>query len=335
MTMKQLCGAWLMISLSVVACSKKERVESVAVSESDHTETSQPASAPLSTQDTAFDPSQLPKVTLEQAQFPYYSLPEGYKASSEQQSELKKYYVAIDARPQQVNGQFYRSSISTEGAKPFSDELIVQSFIQNMEQIGAKKLNDQEIPYALYEAHSDYVEHAEVNIGQKTYTYGFKNQQGHPVLIQLTLNSPVIVVIELKDVQAKMKVVQSAVNTANEMAESIADSGKATVHINFAVDQAKIEASSDTIIEQIVELLRNDAQLKLSIEGHTDDSGKAEYNQKLSLQRAEAVRQRLIDHGIDAVRLRSQGFGATQPVAHNQTDAAKAENRRVELVKIS
>ncbi|MDQ8953241.1 OmpA family protein [Acinetobacter rudis] len=335
MATMRMCGVWLFISLSVISCSKKEPAEGVKVSEAIATETSLSSSVTATTQHDVFDLNQLPQVALEQAKFPYYSLPEGYKPSSEEQNELKKYYVAIHGQLQEVKGQFYRSAISAEGAKSFSNELIVQSFVQNMQELGASQLNDQEIPYKLYEAHQDYSEHAEANIGQKTYTYGFKNQQGNPVLIQLTLNSPVIVVIELKPVKVKMKAVQSAVNTASAMAENITELGKAVVHINFAVDQAKIESSSQAVIEQIVQLLRHDTQLKLSIEGHTDDSGKAEHNQKLSQQRAEAVRQALIAKGIEESRLRSQGFGATQPVADNTSEAGKADNRRVELVKIS
>jgi outer membrane protein OmpA-like peptidoglycan-associated protein len=68
------------------------------------------------------------------------------------------------------------------------------------------------------------------------------------------------------------------------------------------------------------------------VEGHTDNVGTADFNQKLSEQRAKAVMQYLVERGIDANRLQSVGYGFTKPVADNKTDEGKAKNRRVELV---
>ncbi|HAI84537.1 MAG TPA: OmpA family protein, partial [Chitinophagaceae bacterium] len=67
------------------------------------------------------------------------------------------------------------------------------------------------------------------------------------------------------------------------------------------------------------------------IEGHTDNSGKAALNMKLSQARAEAVKAFITKKGIDASRLTANGYGDTMPVADNKTSAGKAKNRRVEL----
>jgi outer membrane protein OmpA-like peptidoglycan-associated protein len=66
-------------------------------------------------------------------------------------------------------------------------------------------------------------------------------------------------------------------------------------------------------------------------EGHTDTVGSAEYNQKLSERRADAVRRYLINGGIMPERIRTEGFGESKPVASNDTDEGRAQNRRVEL----
>jgi OOP family OmpA-OmpF porin len=75
--------------------------------------------------------------------------------------------------------------------------------------------------------------------------------------------------------------------------------------------------------------------LKLTIEGHTDNVGDAKANHDLSHRRAKAVTQYLVDkHGIDASRLQSTGFGDKKPTAKNDTPEGRQQNRRVELVKM-
>jgi len=81
-------------------------------------------------------------------------------------------------------------------------------------------------------------------------------------------------------------------------------------------------------------LLKNNPELRLNINGHTDGSGDAKHNQTLSEQRATAVVKALTHNtGIQLNRLAAKGFGDTQPIAENSTDNGKALNRRVELVK--
>ena len=81
-------------------------------------------------------------------------------------------------------------------------------------------------------------------------------------------------------------------------------------------------------------MLKDHADLSITIEGHTDNTGTAARNQTLSEQRAASVRQYLIDNfKVDAGRLKSAGFGASKPVAANDTQEGRQNNRRVELVK--
>jgi len=72
--------------------------------------------------------------------------------------------------------------------------------------------------------------------------------------------------------------------------------------------------------------------LSLDVEGHTDSVGGDEYNQKLSEQRGESVRDYLVQQGMSASSVTTRGFGKTQPVASNDTTAGRQQNRRVELV---
>lgn len=114
---------------------------------------------------------------------------------------------------------------------------------------------------------------------------------------------------------------------------ALQEEGKFVVNdIRFAYDRADLQPESMSIIKTIAEMLEAHPEVKLSVEGHTDASGSSTYNQELSQARAAAVRQALIDTGIDGARLRSVGYGESKPVASNEDDAGRAKNRRVEFV---
>ena len=79
-------------------------------------------------------------------------------------------------------------------------------------------------------------------------------------------------------------------------------------------------------------LTKQDAESKITIEGHTDSQGEASYNQDLSQRRAQSVRDYLVSRGISADRVTAQGFGLTRPIADNASAEGRANNRRVEIV---
>lgn len=102
--------------------------------------------------------------------------------------------------------------------------------------------------------------------------------------------------------------------------------------IEFEFDKSNILPVSYPILDEIVALLRASPSIKkLSIEGHTDAQGTPEYNQRLSDDRAKAVRVYLINKGIAEGRLTAQGFGLTKPRASNDTEEGRQKNRRVEF----
>jgi outer membrane protein OmpA-like peptidoglycan-associated protein len=85
-------------------------------------------------------------------------------------------------------------------------------------------------------------------------------------------------------------------------------------------------------IESISSLLKQYPTAKFSIEGHTDSDGSDESNQKLSQERADVVKNALIERGMKAENLTAVGYGESKPVASNKTAAGKAKNRRTEVV---
>ena len=99
----------------------------------------------------------------------------------------------------------------------------------------------------------------------------------------------------------------------------------------FDFDKAVIKPVAIGLLDDVVQVLKNQPGLKVSLDGHTDGVGKAAYNMKLSERRAGAVKAYLIDKGIDAQRLSSTGYGLTKPVASNKTNDGRTLNRRVEI----
>jgi OOP family OmpA-OmpF porin len=102
--------------------------------------------------------------------------------------------------------------------------------------------------------------------------------------------------------------------------------------VHFATGSATILPDSFPMLQEIVQLLKATPGIKkMRIEGHTDNRGAADMNLDLSKRRAASVKNWLIQHGIEATRLESEGYGLTKPIESNDTDAGRQANRRVEF----
>lgn len=137
-------------------------------------------------------------------------------------------------------------------------------------------------------------------------------------------------ILETKQREQKMVTVN-----ASEMAKKIANTGSIALYgIYFDFNKADLKPESDATLEQIAQLLKNDANLKLLVAGHTDNVGTFDFNMGLSQRRAAAVVAALTGRfGISKVRLTPVGVSFASPVASNKTEEGRAKNRRVELVE--
>ena len=106
---------------------------------------------------------------------------------------------------------------------------------------------------------------------------------------------------------------------------------KAAQNIFFATGSSKLLPKSFKSLEEVATIMKENPSYKVSIEGHTDNTGGDELNQKLSESRAASVKDYLLSHGVDASKITSAGFGPSNPVADNKTAAGRAKNRRVEM----
>lgn len=113
-----------------------------------------------------------------------------------------------------------------------------------------------------------------------------------------------------------------------EVKKKLASLAKA---INFETGSDVLTKPSVAILEQVVAIMKSEADYKLSIEGHTDNTGNADRNMALSQKRAESVKKYITNKGVDGGRINAQGFGITKPVGDNKTATGRTQNRRVEL----
>jgi len=121
---------------------------------------------------------------------------------------------------------------------------------------------------------------------------------------------------------------------AQQLKKDLEELGRARVYgINFDTDSAVIRDESRQALDRIVSVLKSKPDWQMTIEGHTDSSGSTAHNQTLSEKRAQSVTDYLTTAGIPPTRLKAAGFGASKPVAGNDTELGRAQNRRVELVR--
>lgn len=120
----------------------------------------------------------------------------------------------------------------------------------------------------------------------------------------------------------------------NMVGKKFTDAKIITHGINFDIDQATIRPESMGTLNMIVQIMKDNPDLHFDVEGYTDNTGNPAHNLTLSDQRANAVKAQLISMGVSASRLTSKGYGETNPIADNNTPEGKANNRRVEFVKM-
>lgn len=141
-------------------------------------------------------------------------------------------------------------------------------------------------------------------------------------------NNVNLLVLEEKALQQTVGLV-----TADTMASALKQEGHIALYLNFDTDSAVIRPESQPTVEQIVKLLDEDKALVLKVQGHTDTTGDTAHNRALSLARAQSVVKTLVAQHVPASRLSAEGKGPDQPIADNGSEAGRAKNRRVELVR--
>lgn len=129
---------------------------------------------------------------------------------------------------------------------------------------------------------------------------------------------------EAEELRRQMEKMQ-AEQTARGMVLTIGD-------VLFDLNRSDLKSSGEQTVGRLAEFMSEYENRRVRVEGYTDSTGEASYNQDLSKRRAEAVRNELVSMGISRDRIETRGFGEQYPVASNDTSAGRQQNRRVEIV---
>ena len=108
---------------------------------------------------------------------------------------------------------------------------------------------------------------------------------------------------------------------------------KIAQQIHFEYNKDKIKPESFPILDAVVDILNKNPDIKLEVQGHTDNRGSSTYNKDLSNRRSASVKKYLVSHGVPSERLTSMGYGFDRPIVDNSTEQNRALNRRVQFVR--
>lgn len=269
--------------------------------------------------------------------FPFFTLPQGL---TQQNKPLEKKfdvcYFPVDGIMTPFEGRLYKVNITSKPGEEFSQRYFEKSLEDYLTSVGAVKVFDGKISSEEYDRYNkqDPNKGDEGDIGyadEQIKFYIIRTKDKGNIYVQFSANNAAGKLNVLQEEAFKQTITKV---TADEIAKDLAEKGKSILYINFDVDKSTILPDGKEIVKEIAGALKENSSLKIAIEGHTDNSGNAAHNKKLSDDRAKAVLSALTAQGIDQSRLSAKGFGAERPLVPNDSEDNKAKNRRVELVKI-
>ena len=270
-------------------------------------------------------------------EFPYLSMPAGYdQGNRPTQRDFDMYPFWTGSDFEEVEGRTWVGQVSARERTRSMHE-VRRNLEAMMAEVGGTLVFEGRIPseaserygFDLKSPYSDGTGFSWHDYESRVYRVDLPTGRQVWVHARLEYLSAGWVVVEREGF-----VQSSALLPADALKRQLDADGRVAIQVNFAVDKADILADSQPQIEQVLALLREDPALRLSIDGHTDASGDAAHNLRLSEARASSVVAALTGQGIDASRLEAKGHGQAQPVADNATDDGRAKNRRVELVRL-
>lgn len=280
----------------------------------------------------------VPVSRLDLGEFPYFSLPEGYRAGETVEFDLTRAPFWVDNGVHWVNGRIYQAAIFAEPGRTFSEMALRDDIDFMITAVGGVKVSEiDRIP--THVATSQGLDEGQRN----KFRVGLGHFYSRPVSTYLLRVPDGDVWIHFTSfgngasllmAKATPRIPVGRLLSGADLKTLIDMEGKAVVEVNFDVGTATIRADAVPQIDQIGELLRLDPELRLSVNGHTDSTGSEERNLALSQDRAEAVVRALVAREIDSGRLEARGYGDSEPIADNETTPGRARNRRVELVPI-
>lgn len=291
-----------------------------------------------------FDPASVPDSTASLPPFPFFKAPEGLEttfAEKDRNINFDRAHMIAGNRIVAVEGRIVRDQFQLTSAEQRQYTAI--EFHRNYENairdLGGVRISQTQYTNPVVDAFGGYEKVRAHFYGICPGDYDCENhtylirQGGKEYWIQVSTGATplhgFVTVLEREGMKQSLGFLDAAA-----MKQAIDKDGRVALYINFDVDKATLRPDAQPILAEIDKLLQSDPALKLSIEGHTDNTGAPDHNQTLSAARARSVLGALVGLGVDPARLQSRGFGQDKPLADNASEDGRAKNRRVELVKI-
>ncbi|MBD8563124.1 OmpA family protein [Oxalobacteraceae sp. CFBP 8763] len=345
----------LLLAASLTAC-KRDRTESQDVAKEATAATQPvetpvaaapdaPAAAPASNVVKPFDLASVPVTTKALPPFPYVAMPADLKPAdmrTDSNSDFDSVYVLAGEELRRVEGKLMSREFMLSDLQ-WSVLAAHRNYEAALKALGATRVD------AIHPMNEKFIER---NGGRYQAIYdkmklpyiGASTDENTPGFEQWLLRTPQtniwfsfrvdggevgIMTLEEKAMQQQVQALPAA-----QLSSALKKDGHVAVYLNFDTDSQVIRQDSLAVIEEVVKLMQSEPGLKLRVEGHTDATGDATHNRKLSLSRAESVVKAVTAMQIAADRLSAAGKGPDQPLADNATEEGKAKNRRVELVRV-
>ncbi len=324
------------LALLVISCNNNSEKQQDNDQDSLQIETSnieQPANT------AEFDINSIAISDKELGEFPFFSLPKGLQ---EQNKPIKRsfdmLFVPINGIMTPMEGKVWKSYIvkAEDSDEDWSLPYFLKSYDEAITSYGGVKIFDGKVSQQeidrIKEQATYFGEEGSIDYWNEVVkTYLIRRNNGEDIYIQISGNtaSGQLQILQKAPLKQTITLLKS-----DEILKDIKNKGKAILHINFDTDKATLKADGKAAVAEIAKALRDDKELNVSINGFTDNTGEEKHNLELSKQRAKTVKTELEKSGIASNRLVSEGFGQNNPIADNNTDEGKAQNRRVELVKI-
>ncbi len=290
---------------------------------------------------TGFSPESVPLTTVALPPYPFFKTPEGLVstyAEKDRSIPFDAQYFMVGDKPTLVEGKIFQDRFSLTQERPYSELEFHRNYENAITALGGRKISAAQYTGEITRLAGgrevlDKYNHGAVFAPNYRHDSFLLRTPSKEYWIEISTGSfPLhgyVVVLE------KQGMVQSvSLLDASTMKKEIDKAGRVALYINFDLDKASLRPDAQQVLDEVSKLLTQNPSLRLSIEGHTDNTGDATHNRELSAARSRSVLGALVGLGIDPARLQSKGFGPDKPIASNGTDDGRAKNRRVELVKI-
>lgn len=300
----------------------------------------EPAPAP----DTGFNVDNVAVSTMALPPFPFFKIPDGLTGTVKDNNstiDFDRHFFLAGKKMVLVEGRLYHNAmslISQDKSREYSPTEFHRNYENAVRALGGVKISETQFTRAIVDEAGGLREtnkhwrSAPPTSGYEHHTYLIRSpEKEYWILVSTAAAKPSghIVVLEKAAMTQSLGFID-----ASAMKQALDTDGRVALYINFDIDASTLRPDSQAVIAEIKTLLDANDGLRISIEGHTDNTGSAEHNRELSSARASSVLGALIDLGIDSSRLSAKGFGPDQPLADNADETGRAKNRRVELVKI-